>query len=111
MVDTPFLKWCDFSYFWKARCACSVVPMPVVLGVVRQPVVRTARSGPCDCLLNVVPIGARCAWRDCVLVWSAPATGNPKEGCQPAQPAVAADRCAHEIGGFWKALPSALAAG
>jgi hypothetical protein len=66
------------------------VPVPVVQCVVRQPVVRIARSGQPDRLLGVVPIEARCAGRDCVPVWSAhagskraTATGAPNPPLQP----------------------------
>src|SRR5206468_7990235 len=69
--------WSD-SRFLTARCAGSVLPMPVVqrvvrrlvvlsarcAGVVQRPVVRIARPGQPDRVLGVVQIEARYATRD-----------------------------------------------
>ncbi len=61
---------------WNARCDSSVVPKPVVQGVVRQLVVLNARSGQPHRVLRMVHIEARRAERDPVPVWSAHAVGT-----------------------------------
>jgi len=96
-----------------------VVRPPVVreargAGVVRRPVVRMARRAARDRVPGVVPPHARCAgviacsgWfcrtpimpRGSVLGWCAYAE-QANDGGQPAEPIVAADRCAREIVAF-----------
>ena len=83
--------------FLKARCADSVVPALVVDGVVRGLVVPIARGGLRGCMRDVVSLNARCAGRDSMPVWSAPAGGDPNHGGWSAEHAHAADRFAREI--------------
>src|SRR4051812_19725603 len=91
------LHCCGESRVPHAHCVSSVVPVPVVQGVVRGPVVRNARAGQPDRVLNVVLIAVRCAECDSVLVWSVHARGNPTDRARSAHPAVATDRFAREI--------------
>jgi len=98
-----------------------VVRQPVVLmaryaGVVCKPVVRFARCvkrdsrctwfrpnahcARCDPSCAWFQPNARCAACGSVEVWSAHATGNPKERDRSAEPAHAADRFAREIIGI-----------
>ena len=89
--------------------------------VVRKPVVRRARSGQrnrvrwvipfaaggagCDRVLGLIqPNGSSCR-HGAVPVWYEHASGNPSDGDQSAEHAVAADRFAREIGPFLTAFP------
>jgi len=84
--------------------------MLVVLGVVRKPVVLSARSRQPDWVLGVVQMQARCAGRGSVLrvvptarpscrrspvpVWTAHAGGNPNVSDRSAEHAHAVDAAA-----------------
>jgi len=68
VVDILFFDVMSQPHFLNARCAISVVQVPVVQGVVRTPVVLIARCGGRDRVLGVVPIKARYAERDRVPV-------------------------------------------
>jgi hypothetical protein len=93
----------------NARCARSRHASARCAGVVRRPVVQTARCGEGDLVLGVIPMNARyAAWFRAGVVQSCGRQMGTSD--QRAEHAHAADRFAREIVGFLEVSPGALAA-